>query len=154
MEPISSRMTFYYKRIFPLFWFGILGFIAFSVLAMRHEGGGPPAFFLVFLGFMALMGVFIMKKMVWDLADEVLDAGDALVVRFGGEEERIPLSGIVNVSYAWLQSPNRVTLTLRTAGKFGSEISFAAPHRFVPFAKSPVIVDLIQRVDSARQTAR
>jgi len=154
MEPISSRMTFYYKRIFPLFWFGLLAIMAVTIVASSGRKGSPPLFFLAFLGFMALMGVFIMKKLVWDLADEVLDAGDALVVRFGSEEERIPLSEIVNVSYAWVQGPPRVTLTLRTAGKFGNEVSFAAPHRFVPFAKSPAIVGLIQRVDAARQAVR
>ncbi len=154
MEPISSRMTFYYKRIFPLFWFGLLAFMAVTIVASSGRKGSPPLFVLAFLGFMALMGVFIMKKLVWDLADEVLDAGDALVIRRGGEQERVPLSDIINVSYAWAQGPPRVTLSLRTAGKFGNEISFAAPQRFVPFSKSPVIVDLIQRVDAARQAVR
>ncbi|HTV83405.1 MAG TPA: hypothetical protein VME18_12200 [Acidobacteriaceae bacterium] len=154
MEPISSRMTFYYKRIFPLIWFGFLAFMAVTVFAASHESGGPPPFVLVVLALMALVGAFIMKKLVWDLADEVLDGGDALVVRFGDHQERIPLADIMNVSYAWVQGPPRVTLTLRTAGKFGNELSFAAPNRFIPFAKSPVIVDLIQRVDAARQTTK
>ena len=40
-----------------------------------------------------LLAVFayrFMKKLVFNLADEVLDAGNALVVRSGGQEERIP----------------------------------------------------------------
>ena len=97
---------------------------------------------------------FVMKKTVWDLADEVFDAGDSLIVRFGNEQDRIPLANIVNVSYANMMKPPRVTLTLRSGGHFGSEISFAAPTVFVPFGKSPLITDLIQRVDAARMASR
>ena len=42
----------------------------------------------------------IIKKMLVNLVDAVLDAGDALVVRSGGQEERIALSDIKNVNYA------------------------------------------------------
>lgn len=76
------------------------------------------------------------------------------MVRFGSEEERIPLSNIMNVGYSYLMSPARVSLMLRTPGRFGNEVSFAAPQSFVPFAKSPLIADLIQRVDAARQDSK
>jgi hypothetical protein len=92
-----------------------------------------------------------MKKLVFDLADEVLDDGDSLVVRFGSEQERIPLSQIMNVSYSYMSNPARVTLTLRTPGRFGKEITFSPPQRFVPFAKSPIVSDLIERIDAARR---
>ena len=54
-----------------------------------------------------------------DLVDEVWDASDALVVRNKGEEARIRLSDIINVSYSPVGSPPRVTLSLRTPGRFG-----------------------------------
>jgi hypothetical protein len=101
--------------------------------------------------FMAVLGYFMMKKFVFDLADEVLDAGDALIVRFGGEQQRIPLSEIINVSYSYMQNPNRVTLTLRTPCQFGKEVSFSPPARFLPFAKSPIVAELIERIDAARR---
>ena len=47
---------------------------------------------------MGLFGYFLFKKLIFDLADEVLDDGDSLVVRFGNQEDRIPLSEITNVS--------------------------------------------------------
>jgi hypothetical protein len=92
-----------------------------------------------------------MKKLVFDLADEVLDDGDSLVVRFGSDQERIPVSQIINVSYSYMSNPVRVTLTLRTPGLFGKEIKFSPPQRFVPFAKSPIVADLIDRIDAARR---
>jgi hypothetical protein len=48
-------------------------------------------------------------------------------------------------------NPPRVTLTLRQPSIFGTEVSFSAPVRFIPFAKSPLVEDLIRRVDAARR---
>jgi len=92
-----------------------------------------------------------MKRLIFDLVDEVLDAGDALIVRNRGQEDRIALSDITNVNYTPLVSPPRVTLSLRRASVFGAEVTFCAPTRFVPFSSSPVINELIQRIDAARQ---
>jgi hypothetical protein len=150
MQRISSRNTFFTKRVFPVIWFGFLAFFVATTLLSRPARGLPVIVF-VMPAFMAVFGYFLMKKLVFDLADEVLDAGDALVVRFGSEQERIPLSEIINVSYTYMVNPNRVTLTLRTPGQFGKEVSFSPPARFVPFAKSPIIYDLIERVDAARR---
>lgn len=151
MQRISSRGTLYSKRVLPLIWFGMLAFIVgtpfFGKEPLRNV---PPAFFIG-PGLMAVLGYLIMKKLAFDLADEVLDAGDSLLVRFGSEQERIPLSEIINVSYSYMTSPARVTLTLRTPGRFGKEVSFLPPQRFLPFAKSPIVADLIDRVDAARR---
>ena len=43
-----------------------------------------------------------------------------------------------------MTSPSRVTLTVRTPGRFGNEISFCPPQRFRSFAKSPIVAPLIQ----------
>jgi hypothetical protein len=69
-------------------------------------------------------------------------------------EQSIPISEIVNVSYAELQSPPRVTLSLRKTSVFGEQISFCAPLRIMPVSKSPVIVELIERVRAARRLRR
>ena len=100
---------------------------------------------------MGVVGYVMMKKLILDLVDEVWDDGAALIVRNKSREDRIALSNIMNVSYSPLINPPRVTLMLRQPSNFGSEISFSAPVRFVPFARSPVIEDLIRRVDAARQ---
>lgn len=153
MKRISSNTTFLYKRIFPLFWFGIVAGMAAIILFTSKSPSAPPFSVLIFPILMGAMGYFIMKKTVWDLADEVLDAGDSLVVRFGSEEEQIPLFNIVNVSYSYMMNPARVTLTLRTPGRFGEEVSFSPPQRLIPFTRSPIVLELIQRVDRARRTS-
>ncbi len=152
MQRISSRSTFFSKRVLPVIWFGFLAIFFLAPLLAKKSAGGPPVvvFFLV-PAFMAVFGFFLMKKMVLDLADEVQDDGDALIVRFGSEQQRIPLSEIINLSYSYMQSPNRVTLTLRNPCQFGKEVSFSPPARFLPFAKSPIVADLINRIDVARR---
>jgi len=148
---ISSRTTFLYKRLFPVFWFGFLiVFVTVPFVIGRHQAS-PPLPFVIFPAIMAVVGFFIMKKLIFNLVDEVWDDGDTLLVRNRGREERIALSDIKNVSYSAFVNPPRVTLLLRRPTVFGNEISFGAPVRFIPFATSPTIDDLIERVDAARQ---
>jgi hypothetical protein len=154
MNQISSRSVWIIKYIFPIFWFGFLGFFIIVLIFTRNTDGGPPTFTIIVPIVMGVFGYFLMKRTVWDLADVVLDAGDSLVVRFGIKEERIPLANIINVSYSHLSGPPRVTLMLRERGRFGDEVSFAPPQRFVPFSRSPVIIELIRRVDQARRVQK
>ena len=113
MQRISSQMTFFYKRVIPIIWFG---FIALSLATplvrflFRLPASVEPLPFLVAPAFMAIVGYFIMRKVLFDLVDEVLDGGDALIIRNRGIEERLPLAYIINVNYAPLTSPPRVTL--------------------------------------------
>src|SRR5882757_2469300 len=99
MRRISSRATFYYKRIFPIVWFGLLALFVVGGLIYASEANQFLPFLVFPIG-MAIFGFFIMRNLVFDLVDEVLDDGDALVVRNGSEEERVPFSEIVNVSYS------------------------------------------------------
>ncbi len=149
MTRISSRATFVSKRLFPVVWFGVLGLFVFAVLASSGRRAVSPVF-LIFPLFMGAFGYFLMRKLVFDLVDEVWDDGNELVVKNRGQVDRIPLSNIMNVSYQILTNPPRVTLTLRRPGSFGKEVTFSPPVRWVPFARSPIVDDLIERIDAAR----
>lgn len=151
MKKISSGSTMFYKKVFPLIWFGFLAFFVVTAVTGGAIQDGQWIF-LVMPGFMAVFGFFLMKKLVWDLVDEVHDCGDSLLVRKGNEEERIALSNIMNVSASTNMNPPRITLRLVRPGRFGADVSFSPPSRisFNPFAKNPVAEDLIVRVDKAR----
>jgi hypothetical protein len=151
MRRISSKITFLYKRIFPVVWFGFLAVFAAAALIAGPDGQGQSLPFLIMPIFMAVLGYVVMRMFVFNLVDEVWDDGAALIVRDKGREDRVALSNIMNVSYSPFINPPRVTLMLRQPSNFGSEISFGAPASFLPFAKSPVIEDLIRRVDAARR---
>ena len=114
MRLISSRMTFFYKRVFPFIWFGVLLLLmAFGLVSASRGGLASNVPFLIVPVLMAVFGYHIMKKLVFNLADEVLDAGDTLVVRSGGQEDHIALSDIKNVNYSPYMSPPQVTLSVR-----------------------------------------
>jgi hypothetical protein len=80
MQRISSRSTFFIKRVFPLIWFGFLALIVIRPLLAKKTEGALSAEFLIVPIIMSVFGYFILKKLVFDLADEVLDDGDSLVV--------------------------------------------------------------------------
>jgi hypothetical protein len=151
MRRISSGWTFSHKRVFPTIWFGfLLVFIGISVSTARHS---PSAMIPFVVGSLAMMafGYFFMKTLIFDLVDKVWEDGDALIVRNGGQEQRIALADIKNVNYSPFINPPRVTLSLRRPTIFGDQITFGAPARFIPFSTSPIINDLIDRVDASRQ---
>jgi hypothetical protein len=150
---ISSRNTLFYKRLFPILWVGLFAvFAAIAVASTRRGPSPPPVVFLVPVLVFGI-GYFLMRRLVLDLADEVYDEGDVLRVRFGGDEERIPLANIINISYAGMTNPQRITLTLRTPGRFGREVTFSPPQTFLgPLLRRNALVDgLIERVDAARR---
>lgn len=154
MQVISSRWTFFYKRIFPVFWFGFLAiFVAVSLLSGQAMRSFDPMFFVGPIA-MTILGWLIMRRFVFDLADEVVDAGDALIVRKGGEEARIALADIINVDSSTATRPPRITLMVRTPNCFGRKIAFSPPpnrNLFAPFAPNPTAEQLIDRVDQARR---
>jgi hypothetical protein len=151
---ISSRHTFFQKRVLPPLLFGVLALgVILPLTLTRGNPNAPP--WPVFAAPLAVMVIIyvVLRKLVFDLADEVVDEGDALRVRFGEEEERIPLAQIINVSYSGITNPPRITLTLRTAGRFGREVTFAPSQGFLSplFRPNPLVTELIERVDAARR---
>jgi hypothetical protein len=151
---ISSRNTFFMKRVLPVLLFGFMAlFICMPLMFGAGHRGTFPYPVLIVPAFMSVIFYVVLKRMIFDLADEVFDEGDALRVRFGHEEERIPLAQIINVSYAGMTNPPRLTLTLRQPGRFGREVTFSPQQSFfVPvFRSNPLVNDLIERVDAARR---
>jgi hypothetical protein len=147
---ISSRFTGFNKKIFHALWFG---FLAFFLVTSAFSGAyKKDMWFIVIPILMAVFGFFLLKKLVWDLVDEVYDYGDFLLIKNRGEEDRIALSNIMNVNATTYMNPPRITLRLVNPSKFESEITFSPIIGFKlnPFAKNEVAEDLIVRVDQAR----
>lgn len=153
MKRLSSTGTFFHKKVFPFFWFGFLAlFLALGANGPIRQG---QLMFLVVPCAMAAFGFFLMKKLVWNLVDEVYDGGEFLVVRNRGREHQIPFTDIMNVNASMMMNPPRITLKLTGAsasGPLGPEFSFSPPRPFTlnPFARSELADDLIVRVDRAR----
>jgi len=151
---ISSRNTFFQKRVLPPLLFAVLALgAALPFLLTRGSRNAPPWPVFVMPLVVGIIIFAVLRRLVFDLADEVWDEGDALRVRFGADEERIPLTEIINLSYAGLTNPPRITLMLRNAGRFGREVTFSPQQRFLSplFRPNTLVNDLIERVDAARR---
>src|SRR5262245_38419012 len=109
MQRISSKTTFFYKRVFPIY---VIGFqlLVVTLVSWANWNSRNPVPLPVFLitAFIGVFFFFVLKKLIYDLVDEVWDAGDMLVVRNQGREDRILLSDIINVSYSQFVNPQRV----------------------------------------------
>jgi len=153
MRRISSRFTYLHKRVLPVVWFGfLLLFLGISIFAAPRSAeplSNLPFFVIPIAGM--VVGYFLMKKLLFDLVDEVWDDGDTLLVKNRGVEARIASADIKNVGYSQWTNPPRVTLSLRQPSVFGDKVTFSTPVRLVPFTTNPIINELIDRIDAARQ---
>ncbi|WP_350016583.1 hypothetical protein ABNK63_02310 [Rhodanobacter sp. IGA1.0] len=162
MQRLSSSSTGFYKRVFPVLWFGfIVLFFAFSLWARLQPGSAddrpPDLIFLAMPLMMAAIGFVVFRRLIFDLMDEVWLDGDWLVVTNRGEKRRVPLADVMNINATTTTNPRRITVMLRSAGPLGSEFNFmpASPRGlFNLFKPDPVATALIRRVDAARQAAR
>jgi len=145
---ISSRWTRFIKWVTPLAWLGGIGY--FFVDSARL--GSLDALGAAVLAVLAATGLVLMKLFIWNLADEVYDCGDSLLVRRGGIEESVPISGIQEVALALFSRPPRITLRLATPGKFGKAIVFTPPTSpgLEIFGRNPIAESLKAKVQRAR----
>ena len=67
MRRISSRITFFNKRVFPVIWFGFLAIVVIAPLRGSKPNGGPTAGFLVVPIILPVFGYFMMKRFVFDV---------------------------------------------------------------------------------------
>jgi hypothetical protein len=150
MKQLTSRVTYYQKKIFPIIWFGILGLIVCGAIVTGAVKSGPGIMFILVPASMAVIGYLVMKKLVFDLIDEVYDEGDTLLFREKGKEVRVSLADIKNVSYSWRMSPPRITLSIRYMTELGDELTFSPPASFIPLRKNRDIEELIDRIDKVK----
>jgi hypothetical protein len=150
MRLLSSRATFFQKRVRPAVYFG--GLLIFATALSLTLGGSVALLPLRIVPVVTIVVCYFMyKRLDVDLVDEVLDDDNALVIRNGHEEARIPLSEIIDVSYSRFVNPREVTLSLRAPSVFGNRIRFYMPVPSAPFATIPVIDELIERIDAKRR---
>jgi hypothetical protein len=151
MRRLSSKWTFFYKKIFPLLWFVIVaGMAAGGVCTALSKKPHVPLtiILLVVPAFLSCVGYALMKNLVFDLLDEVWDEGDSLVLVKGDMRETVRIEDIINVSDTYMINPPRITLLLRQPCRFGREVAFmpVTGFRLNPFKKNAVAQELLARV--------
>ena len=149
MKQLASRITYYQKKIFPAFWFGFLGLFVCVALVTGAVNSILGFIFILAPASMAVIGYLVMKKLLFDLIDEVYDEGETLLFRDKGKEVRVNLADIKNVSYSWRMSYPRVTLSIRYMTEMGDELTFSPPC-FIPLRRNRDIEELIDRIDKVK----
>lgn len=157
MQRLSSSWTVFYKRVFPLVWFGFIAVFMFSWVTAgsaqpeqpdRWAGLLPPII-------MCVVGGLLFKRLIYTLADEVWLEGDTLVVKHRGESTRLPLGEVMNVNSTTMTNPPRITLSLRTeSARLGTEVNFipaGSRGLLTAFKPNPIATDLIRRIDNLRR---
>ncbi|HUD87718.1 MAG TPA: hypothetical protein VMR17_14800 [Xanthobacteraceae bacterium] len=152
MRRISSNLTFFYKIISLAIWLAsIVGIGGLALYLGLTKRAADLLQFLPVIAIIIFLGYRSVKMRVFDAADEVWDDGDSLIVKNNGQEQRIPLTDIRNVSYSTLDNPTQVTVWLRRPMAFGDKVRFFGPThlRILPLAPNPEIDDLIERFNKA-----
>jgi hypothetical protein len=143
---LSSKLTWWYKRGFPIYLFAFIAlFTLFVILAGVNQPVPAPVY--LFPAVMAVFGYVLLRWLVFPLADEVFLSDDQIIVRNGGEEDSFPITNIINVEASLMVNPERITLTLREPCRFGREVIFSPPVRWWPFTRHPLAEELIRRVN-------
>jgi hypothetical protein len=151
---ISSGWTGFYKRAFIPLWVCLLGAVLLILVYAERRAPGVPVVAFVVPVLMMVLGYFLFRKLLAGFVDEVWDNGHELIVVNDGHVEHVAFANIINVSYAGLANPKRVSLSLRQPGRWGERVDFIpAVGLFWPvnLTTSPLVEDLIRRADAARQ---
>src|SRR6185436_2274238 len=81
---VSSRTTFAQKRVFPFVWFGVVAAMIAGILVAQGQPRSPPLAAILGPLVIGVIGFVAMKRSVFDLVDQVWDAGADLVIKNRG----------------------------------------------------------------------
>ena len=103
---------------------------------------------LIFALFFFVAGLFIIKRTVIPLLDNVYEEGASIILKNGNCEIRVNLTEIKYVDVVPFFSPQRVTLFFKNQTPFGNTASFVPKIYFVPFILHPDVKNVISRIRS------
>jgi hypothetical protein len=145
---LSSRLTYFYKRVFPVAWIIAFGIGTLFMWICDYEGAASFKWFTL-IGL--LMGSIFLRWFSVRLKVVSL-RGEQIVVSDYRSEETIPLRQIEEVTETRLWNPKLIKLRLNRPGRWGDEIVFIAPIRFqFIFSDHPLVKELRHMIQTTRQ---
>ena len=143
---LSSRLTFFFKFIFPTLW--LLGFSAgtLALVASPNDHGMVIPF-----GAVTVIGGLFLSRVCFPLKTVVATQGGLIVSNFIDKVE-IPYAQIVSIDEnKWLNT-RVTTIRLNADSAFGQEIRFQPYLHFLLFWRDhPAVVALRERVRLASE---
>jgi hypothetical protein len=138
MKELSSPLTFFYKFIFPLLWFGGFGF------GVRKLIFFPEAYDARWMQYMAVwLGITIFMFFTTGDVKKVYIDGKKLIVSNFYSRAEIDIEQIIAVDGTSFLSPKLVWFTLKEPSSYGKKITFLPKHRMGSgLGKHPLVEDL------------
>jgi hypothetical protein len=146
MKTLTSASTFFQKRVFPL----IFGFVAcLMVTVILSPMIGISIFIAVPIGvIIGVLATIMARHLHSEYMDEVIDAGDRILIRNAGLEESINLRDIREVD-STLMRPAGIWIHLRRDSVFGRSMKFLPGASLLGFSK--LAKALNKRIKEAEQ---
>ena len=137
MRKISSRLTVFYKRVFPVLWIAMI-LVNIVALALAWPADAAHRGMAIAIPIMmAIFGYLLFRWLIFDLVDEVFIDGAELMIRNRGHEDRIPLANLESIRATQFFHPERITVVAN-----GTKYTFAAPARLNWLSPHPVAEEL------------
>jgi hypothetical protein len=147
MRKISSDATTAAAKAFPMLpGAGLVFMFCATGYEWTARGGSAIAPLLVLALLAAL--VWLTRKFVWSLMDEVYDDGNCLIVKRGSTEDKLEFSDIEDAIDRSFSRPSKVVLRMRCKSKFGWSIAF------VPTTDKDVLVSAMSIGREIRHRSR
>ncbi len=145
---LSSKLTYFYKWIFPPVWIITFSFITYSFWTGTCAGYGVTKWLVLafFIG-CSLYLLWFSSRL-----KKVKLLGKHLIVSDYRTEELIPLSQIEEVKETRLWNPKLIKLNLKRPGKIGNEIVFIAPLGFYPVWSDHPLVENLRNIIKNNQS--
>ncbi len=144
-EKISSDDTFIYKKILPGVWAGLWTFFVLLTFFLQLSAA---AWMYAAIAAAVLISFLLYKNTLSDLADEVVNEGEALFIRNGKQSIRLNIGAIRQAEYFPQSTPERVTLYLIDRSAIGEKISFVPRQADHPPQPHRKVADLISEIHS------
>lgn len=145
---LISGPTFFYRRLFPVFFIVLVFFIGFMAITnfnLVHKF--LYCIFCVILLALYYYQVYRKQKIitaVYDMDDRLLFCGKDC-------EQYVFISDLISIDYSRVQFDERLIIKTKKSGCFGSVLSFNLPVRLSMPAENPILTDLKERMIKCRR---
>ena len=143
MKRLSSSLTIWWYKRWGLLLIGAAFLVGTAALAISAARGTMASGWLIVPPILAPLVWIYLRRFVLPLADEVFDAGDALLVRRGPQTSHVAFGDITSIDYSLIFDPPRITVRTVAAAEF-TFMPYLTPGMCF-FREHPVVAELRKR---------
>ena len=131
MEELSSRLTFFYKFVFPTLWIGVFALVTLLMFVAPEASRSKEDVREIRWLFLAVtvVGAALFYWACMRIKRVFLDRRELVISNYR-RTIRVPLRDVERVSASLLMSPELIWLHLRRPTELGSRIVFMPKQRF------------------------